>query len=422
MKQGDVVQDRYILEDLLGSGGMAEVWRAHDSRLERPVAIKVMSARFAEDPEFLIRFFAEAQSVANISHPNVVQVWDFGTFDERPFLVMELLEGGTLRDRTGRPLDPDEALSIVAAVARGAGAAHVTGLVHRDIKPANVLISAEDSPKLADFGISTSLHSERLTSTGTAVGSPQYVSPEQVSAGDLKPASDVYSMGVLLHELLTGRLPFEEENITALAIAHVEKAPTPPSIHVLELSPEIDALVMSCLQKDPDSRLEDGNALANAIERLADGADVAPVRIASTAVPVDDDPGEDADAASPPLSGMARMLSGVAVLGLVLVVALLVWANSNPRSGERARADTQPPAVGRKSPTRDTSPSAAAVGVETTPSPTPSPTSATDRSRSNGSRSDTSSSGSSGKPAPRPTPTPAASPSPTTGASPSPSS
>jgi len=273
MHAGDLIQSRYELTEPLGQGGMAEVWQAQDSHLGRPVAIKFLARRLATDPEFLVRFFSEAQAVAGISHPNVVKVLDFGEHEETPYLVMECVTGGPLTDLTGEPHEPDWALEVVGAAARAAGAAHAQGIVHRDIKPGNILLDEVGVAKLADFGIASSGRSERLTATGAAIGSPHYISPEQASGGDATPASDVYALGIVLYELLTGVRPFEGENVTAVAIAQVEQDPAPPSSHVPELNAAIDALILRCLAKDPADRFADGDELAAALERF-DARDV----------------------------------------------------------------------------------------------------------------------------------------------------
>lgn len=265
VKRGDLIAERYELENALGRGGMAEVWCARDVRLDRRVAVKFLASEFADDPEFLVRFFTEAQSVASLNHPNVVSVLDFGDFEGNSYLVMEYVPGGSLADIAGEPLMPERALELVEQAARGAGAAHDLGVVHRDIKPANILLDDEGRPKLADFGIASATGRERMTATGQTIGSPHYISPEQISGAHATPASDVYSLGTVLYELLCGVRPFEHGNLTAVAIAHVDSEPEPPSAHVDDLDPALDALILRCLAKYPEDRFADGNELAECI-------------------------------------------------------------------------------------------------------------------------------------------------------------
>ncbi|MGH2819545.1 MAG: serine/threonine-protein kinase, partial [Actinomycetota bacterium] len=178
VSKGDLIQNRYRLEEMLGRGGMAVVWHAFDERLERPVAVKLIAPQYAEDPEFLVRFFSEAQSVARVSHPNVVSVLDFGEIEGRPFLVMQYVPGGSVaRLCKEGPLMPERSMEIVIDAARGAGAAHNAELVHRDVKTANILLEEDGTAKLADFGIAATSAGEGLTATGTAIGSPHYISP-----------------------------------------------------------------------------------------------------------------------------------------------------------------------------------------------------------------------------------------------------
>ena len=260
MEQGELIQERYLLEEPLGNGGMAEVWRALDQRLERSVAIKFLVPQLTTDPEFLVRFFTEAQSVARISHPNVVSVLDFGEADDSPYLVMEYVPGGALTEMTGDPVLPERATEIVRDAALGAGAAHELGIVHRDIKPGNVLICDDGRATVADFGIALTAFSEKLTATGQVIGSPHYISPEQAAGKGSRPESDVYALGVVLYELLTGRPPFDADNATAIAIAHVDQEPEPPSARGADVTPELDALVLRCLAKDPAARFSNGTA------------------------------------------------------------------------------------------------------------------------------------------------------------------
>ena len=338
---------------------MAEVWSATDERLQRRVAVKFLAPQLTQDPEFLVRFFSEAQAVAKISHPNVVEVLDFGQHDGSPYLVMEHVSGGSLTDRMGAPVERNEAFRLIAAASRGAGAAHEAGIVHRDLKPANILLDEDAEPKLADFGIAASGRSERLTATGAAIGSPHYISPEQASGGLASPASDVYSLGIVLYQLLTGRRPFEGENITAVAIAQVEQEPPPPSEIVPELDAGTDAVVMKCLAKDPEERFANGTELADVLS-----SGTGPLALLEDMV-------QPAAAAT----GWTRRRTLIAwSLALVLLAGLAV--------GVVGRGDDQPPVadegyepmdeVGglRIKKTRSPSPEAA-VDEQGSPSPTP---------------------------------------------------
>ena len=384
MNAGEIIQGRYRLEEALGRGGMATVWRAHDLRLERSVALKCLTAPLADDPEYLVRFFAEAQQVARLSHPNVVRVLDFGQGDECPYLVMEYLPGGSMVELTGSPVDPERATSLIAGAARGAGAAHSAGLVHRDLKPGNILLTEDGTPKLADFGIAVTDAQERLTATGTAIGSPHYVSPEQASGRPVGPQSDVYSLGVVLYELLTGRRPFENDNVMALAIAHVEEEADPPSAHKPELAPEIDAAVMRCLAKDPEERFANGDEMATALDRL--GTESATAALAPAGVATAGTASEE-NVEEPPAVGNARRVVSVSLL-VALFLGLLVFGvmalgDDGGRDEERAVADVdQDGSVNAKeSPSKDRSASdaeedpvegeASTVDGAETPSPTP---------------------------------------------------
>jgi eukaryotic-like serine/threonine-protein kinase len=362
MRAGTLVQDRYRLDTPLGRGGMAEVWSSLDERLNRRVALKLLAPELADQPESLVRFFNEAQAVARISHPNVVSVLDFGQHENRPFLVMEYMEGGSLADRTGEPFLVERAFEILEDAARAAGAAHALGLVHRDVKPGNILMDRGGRAKLADFGIASSQVSERLTVTGLAMGSPHYVSPEQASGHECTPRSDVYSLGVVLYELLTGRVPFDGSNATAIALAHVEQQPPSPGSLVPDLDREVDEIVLRCLAKDPAERYEDGAALATALNTREPG----------TAHPVTVHDDEHLDVAP---SRVRRIL--VATLTAAVVVGLLglgLWAVSQePRRAlpgateqpEKAREDA------RGSPTAPavTSPEEAVLSSDSSPDP-----------------------------------------------------
>jgi serine/threonine-protein kinase len=349
MRSGILIQARYRLDTRLGRGGMAEVWSSLDERLDRRVAVKFLAPELSDQPEALVRFFSEAQAVARISHSNVVSVLDFGQHENRPFLVMEYMEGASLQERVGEPFLVERAFEIVEDAARAAGAAHSMGLVHRDIKPGNILMDLQGRAKLADFGIASSQVSEPLTSTGTAVGSPAYVSPEQASGHACTPRSDVYSLGVVLYELLTGKVPFEAPNATAVAIAHVEQTPDPPSTHVPDLDYGVDSIVLRCLAKEPFDRFDDGAALAAALS-ARDAGVVHPV-------PMHDD--EDGDAPSNARRALVAMVTAALLVGLL---GLAVWAAfSEPRRD-------LPGAGTGEQPGRDRS----RVGGSATPAATPS--------------------------------------------------
>ncbi|MBW3595387.1 MAG: protein kinase [Actinobacteria bacterium] len=337
MNAGEVIAGRYRLEEALGKGGMATVWRAHDLRLERPVALKCLMPPLSEDPEYLVRFFSEAQQVARLSHPNIVRILDFAHGDEFPYLVMEYLAGGSLAVVTGTPIDPRRAAELIAAAARGAGAAHSTGMVHRDLKPGNILLSEDGTAKLADFGIAVTDAQERLTATGTAIGSPHYVSPEQASGRPVGPPSDVYSLGVVLYELLTGRRPFDSDNATALAIAHVEEQPNPPSVHRPELDPILDEIVMRCLAKDPEARFSDGAELAAALDPGAAGTTESPVAAAAAVYAADPD-------AAPAVPNTRRVASVALLVALFLglfVFGVMALGRDGGRNEDQAVADVE---------------------------------------------------------------------------------
>ncbi len=347
MDAGDIIQGRYLLEERLGKGGMGQVWRAVDQRLERTVAIKLIAPQLAHEPEFLVRFLREAQSIARISHPNVVGVLDFGEADDKPFLVMEYVPGQPLGEVTGHPIDPERAVAVIAQAADAAGAAHKQGIVHRDIKPANIIVTDEGRAKLVDFGIASHENVERITATGTTIGSPHYISPEQASGGNATSRSDVYALGVVLFELLTGRRPFEGDQIAAIAIAHVEKPPPAPSQFVDGIDPQLEQVVMRCLAKDPNDRFADGQELARALAPDADastmvvpaaaaaGAGSTMVLPADDAVPYESDPFEDEQAGSPWKAALVGLLLGLVVLALAVgAYALLSGRNESDVAGD----------------------------------------------------------------------------------------
>jgi eukaryotic-like serine/threonine-protein kinase len=262
---GDLIADRYELEELVGSGGMSTVFRARDLQLDRLVAIKILHERYVEDPEYVERFRREARAVAKLSHPNIVTVIDRGDDSGRQYIVFEHVEGENLKElvtRTGR-MSPRRALELVIPVADGLAFAHEHGLVHRDVKPQNVLLSSEGEVKVTDFGIARSLDVEHgVTQTGTVLGTSEYLAPEQASGEPVSPATDEYSLGVVLWELLTGEVPFTGENFVAVALRHVNEPPPRLLDRRPDLPPRLAAAVERALAKDPAHRFPSMSALA----------------------------------------------------------------------------------------------------------------------------------------------------------------
>ena len=224
-----LVDDRYRIIGRIGSGGMADVYEAEDTQLGRRVALKLLFRRFAEDPDFVERFRREASSAAALNHPNVVQVFDRGEWDGTYYIAMELLEGRNLKDivREYGPLEPAVAVDIVLQILRAARFAHHRGVVHRDIKPHNVIVDGEGRAKVTDFGIARAGSSD-MTETGLIMGTAQYLSPEQAEGHPVDARSDLYSIGVVLYELLTGVVPFDAEAAVTIALKQVSEEPVPP--------------------------------------------------------------------------------------------------------------------------------------------------------------------------------------------------
>jgi putative two-component system response regulator len=245
----------YEIVDRIGRGGMATVYRAYHRGLDRQVAIKVLSELFADDAEFRERFLLEARSVARLKHPNILQIFDFDQVEDTPYLVMELVDGGTLSQRLGSPIDLRETVGLLGPVASALDYAHAHGIVHRDIKPSNILIHKDGTPMLADFGLAKLADSARkLTSSRVVLGTPEYMSPEQSSGGHIGPASDRYSLAVVAYEMLTGRVPFQADTPAAILLAHIG-AVLPPAFELRgELSAHVDAALQRGLAKRPEDR------------------------------------------------------------------------------------------------------------------------------------------------------------------------
>jgi serine/threonine protein kinase len=269
-KHDVVLSGRYRLGTSLGSGGMADVYHGTDQLLERVVAIKVLPPKLGNDPAYVWRFRREAQAAAGLSHPNLVGVFDTGSDDGRHYIVMEYVEGRSLEEAlaTEGRVHPPRAAKIGAAVAEALSVVHGAGLVHRDVKPANIMLTQLDEAKLTDFGIARS-DSASITQTGTVFGTAAYISPEQARGETVDARSDLYSLGVVLYELLTGEPPFGGGSAVAVAARHVSEPPRPPSARQSSVPPAFDAVIMRALAKDPRDRYQNAEDLRQALSTLA---------------------------------------------------------------------------------------------------------------------------------------------------------
>jgi non-specific serine/threonine protein kinase len=260
--------DKYLVQQLLGQGGMAEVFLGLDPDLNREVAIKVVMAGLGRDPEFEARFRQEAKLVAGLRHPHIIQIFAFDLAEARPFMVMEYLAGGTLKDRLAAPggLSPAERVRQMQPIAAALDHAHAEGIVHRDLKPTNILFTTTGTPVLADFGIARLLDAAtRLTRTGGLVGTPLYIAPEQVAGQPVDPQADQYSLGVILYQLVTGRAPFRAATSSALLIQHLTAPPPAPRLLRPDLPSEVDAVLLRALAKDPAARFASAGELVEAL-------------------------------------------------------------------------------------------------------------------------------------------------------------
>src|SRR5215213_4401615 len=270
----NIIDDRYVLAESLGSGGMAEVYLAHDEVLDRDVALKVLRSQYVRDEEFAERFRREARSAASLSHPNIVQVYDRGeTQDGTCYIAMEYVSGGTLKVHIEEkaPLEPRKAAAVAAQIADALGEAHERGVIHRDIKPQNVLVTSSGDLKVTDFGIARAASAVTISVTNAVFGTAGYISPEQALGEPVSPASDLYSLGVILYDMLTGELPFTADNSIAVCMKHVNEPPLPPKILNPDIPEGMNALVLMLLAKHPTDRYGSALELMTDLECVRDG-------------------------------------------------------------------------------------------------------------------------------------------------------
>jgi len=355
-----VLADRYELGPVLGEGGMARVHRGYDRHLRRPVAVKVLAPPYDRDRAFVERFRREARSAAGLSHPNVVSVFDSGSYHGTHFIVTELVEGQTLADRLqAGPMPSEEAVAVAVDVCRALEAAHARGLIHRDIKPGNVMLLLDGRVKVVDFGIARAAGSDTLTGTGVVLGSTAYLAPEQASGQPVDERADLYALGCVLYEMLTGAVPFRADTPVATMYRHVNEEPPPPS-SIRPVPAGLEAIVMRCLEKDPRRRFDSAVDLEHALlaaqgdttplgvvpaaetQPIAVGGAPIPVAMPAPTTPLDRTtvalPGPSHRTA-PTASRTGHRRSGnrrgwlVAALGVALVlllVGLLIAANDDP--------------------------------------------------------------------------------------------
>lgn len=264
--EGSIVDKRYRVLRRIGSGGMADVWLAEDTHLQRQVALKVLHSRFLQDPQFVERFQREAEHAAGLQHPNIVAVFDRGEDEGVNFIAMRYVQGPTLKELIERGLTPEQAAALVRQVLEGARFAHRNGIVHRDLKPQNVIVDEEGKAVVTDFGIARAGVSD-ITQTGSVMGTPQYLSPEQAQGFEVTPVSDLYSIGVILYEALSGRVPFEGESAVAIAMKQVSETPQRPSSINPAIWPALDAVVMRALEKEPGQRFQSADAFIAALDQ-----------------------------------------------------------------------------------------------------------------------------------------------------------
>ncbi|MDP9225528.1 MAG: Stk1 family PASTA domain-containing Ser/Thr kinase [Actinomycetota bacterium] len=359
---GKTYGGRYSVFERVGAGGMAEVYRARDDLLGREVALKVLSERFARDGSFVERFRREAQSAANLSHPQIVSLYDYGSDEDAYFIVMEFIDGTSLADiiRNEAPLLPERAAEIALDVTKALHRAHAAGIVHRDIKPGNILITRDGQTKVTDFGIARAARGDSeqtMTQTGMVIGTAAYLSPEQAQGESVDGRSDLYSLGVVLYEMLTGRPPFSGDTPLAIAYKHVRETAEPPSSINADVPPELDAIVMKALAKNRDNRYANAVEFEQDLDRFLSGEKVhaTPLMADATAVipGVGDTQVLRRDPSTAVLAPPERSRTGwylLSALAILLLFGLIAWLLFNNLLGGNAPGSgktTVPNVVGK---------------------------------------------------------------------------
>jgi eukaryotic-like serine/threonine-protein kinase len=276
---GKIFKERYRIIELIGSGGMADVYRAQDERLGRNVALKILKPELASNREFLHRFYREASSAAKLSHPNIINVFDIEEDDGTQFIIMEYLDAQNLKSylkKLKKPLTESALVTIVKSILKALSFAHSKGIIHRDLKPHNVLITKDNTIKVTDFGIARALFSDTITQTGSLIGSVHYFSPEQAQGKPTTAPADIYSLGVLMFEMLTEKLPFEGDNPVAVALKHVQEQPPAPSSLNPSISPDLERIILKAMAKDPLARYQNCDEMLQDIDRLEPGGPKGP--------------------------------------------------------------------------------------------------------------------------------------------------
>lgn len=376
-----VIAGRYHLLERLGDGSTATTYLAEDDVLGRRVAVKLFRSEYLVDSRDRARFEREARAAAAVSHPNVVQVFDVGQEGDTRYLVMEWVDGTDLKRliREQAPLPADDAVRIALDLLRGLAAIHRAGIIHRDVKPQNVLIDRAGRAKLADFGIARTVRDTGLTETGSVIGTAAYMAPEQATGRPVSPATDLYAAGVILYEVLTGRLPFSGENPLEVLYQHVHTSPVPPRRHNPAISPALEAVVLRALAKSPEERFRSAEAMAAALEAAV--ASPQKVPLGSALVSPLSRRGQGRALVQPSQRAAGRsgwqpvlMAGGVTVLALILVLALTLASSGGRNPGATPTPGPVPTATVQASAPEPTQTPTATPAPTATPTPQPTPT------------------------------------------------